>query len=240
MALALTFGCATSAPKALVEAHERFEQDVKSDSAQRDAVGLWNVKGSLERADQINRDQPGSPAAEAAARKALTDVHRWEWMAQIDTLDSTMERVANEADVTPPLQATRAAPRRTESEERIGALGLAVGTFGEVRQEAGVVKVRFANGALFDRGERDLKLAARARLELTGDALRRYPDARVRVVASTEYAQGDALAGLRAAQVREVLIEAGVPAQNVTATGHGGEEGRVEIVVQPLDVPPVR
>lgn len=48
------------------------------------------------------------------------------------------------------------------------------------------------------------------------------------------------MAALRAAQVREVLIEAGVPAQNVTSSGRGGEEGRLEIVVQPLDVPPVR
>jgi flagellar motor protein MotB len=231
MALALSLGCATTAPKALVEAHERFDQDVKSDAAVRDPVGLWNVKGSLERADALNEKHPGTPEAQAAARKALTDLHRWEWLAQMNQLDETMEKVANQAEIAPPLQATRIPTRRSESEERIGALGAAVGNLGEVRQEADLVKVRFAAGALFDRGERELKLAARARLEQTGDALRRYPDARVKVVA-----QGNELAAMQASQVRDVLIQAGVPAQNVIASGREGAEGRVEIVVQPLDV----
>src|SRR3954471_22079441 len=111
MALALSLGCATSAPKALVEAQDRFEQASKSDAAVRDAVGLWNVKGSIERAEQINRDRPGTPAADAAAREALADVHRWEWRARIDALDATMERVAKPADVEQPLQATRAPSR---------------------------------------------------------------------------------------------------------------------------------
>jgi len=72
-------GCASvGPPQALLEARARFDVDARSEAAERDFKGLWSVKGPLEEANRLYEKEPGSARSEAAARKALAEVHRWE------------------------------------------------------------------------------------------------------------------------------------------------------------------
>jgi outer membrane protein OmpA-like peptidoglycan-associated protein len=237
----LLVSCATVAPPlALIEARGRLEQAARSDAAKRDAGGLREAQDSLERATSVYESEPGSRRAEDAAIEALANVHRWELMVQVRTFDDAMAKATVADALIRPLQ-TGQFSRRSDSEAQIGALGAAVGALGEVRPEHGSVRLRFAAGALFEHGERELRLPARARLEQAGEAVQRYsPDARVRVVANAEGTAGSDLALERAAKVREALVASGVPGQNITATNRTGPTERLEIVIEPLDVPRAR
>jgi len=242
LVLMLGLGCATVAPpQALLEARSRFDTDVRSDAARSDFRGLWAVKQSLDDANRLYQTEPGSEHAQAAARRALAALSHWELMVQMEKLDQTMNAVAAADALSEPMNVGEFR-RHSESEESIGALGAAVRGLGEVKQDRGAVTLRFASGALFDRGERQLKVAAKVRLEQAAAAMKQFsPDARVRVVASAEEPAGASLAADRAREVRDCLVDSGVPAQNVISSSHGGaltpDRRQVEIVIEPLDLP---
>jgi outer membrane protein OmpA-like peptidoglycan-associated protein len=248
MLLCFGVSCATVAPpKDLVEARSRYDAALHSDQAKQDPRGLWGAKLSLDRANLAFDEAPGTPRAATAAREALTDIHRWEFLRQVARLDKAMQRF----EATEPPGGLELSmghfTRPTDSEQRIGALGAAVRGMGELKQDASGVTLRFASGALFERGQRELKLPARERLERAADAMQRYaPDARVRVVASIDYPfdseTNQTLAADRARAVRDELVDSGVPPQNITSSSHHlggryGEEQKVEIHIQPLHPP---
>ncbi len=246
--LAVGLSCATVAPPgALVEARARYDAALHSNGARQDPRGLWEAKSSLDRANRAFAAQPGSREATQAAREALTNIHRWEFMVQVAQLDKAMQRLEGTEGPSGAELSAGHFTRPTDTQARIGALGAAVRGLGELREDGTDLTLRFASGALFDRGDKELKLPARARLEQAAEAMQRYaPDARVRVVASVDFpadsATNQSLAADRARAVREYLVGSGVPPQNITSgsreTGAAyGDEQRLEIQIEPAASP---
>lgn len=230
--------CATAAPpKELSEARSLYQSAARSDAIHDDPYGLLEAEMSLEAADQAFAREPASAETFSAAREALTRIHRWQFMVQLERLDEAMERVL-EADALGEPYGTGHFNRRPDAQMRVGALCSAVGTRCGLKKDAESLTLEFPAGALFQHGDGELTAVARARLEQTAEALARHtPDARVRVVAEG-YTQLDPERAVdQARTVRDYLIEAGVAPDQVTFAMGGAtrsrERGRMAIVVQP-------
>lgn len=223
-------------PPELDEARSRYQTASKSDYVHDDPNGLEEARLYLDAANKSFAKAPGSAETVNWSREALTRIHRWQWMAQMRSLDKAMDQVM-EADAKMPQYATGHFNRRPDTEMRVGALGSAVGGLCDLHKEAESLTMRFAPGALFEPGESELRPPARARLEQAAEALVLHaPDARVSVSAGAWASIDPALAADQARSVREFLIESGVPVENIElvtgarALQHGQ---RVEIIVQP-------
>ncbi|MFO0750955.1 MAG: OmpA family protein [Myxococcota bacterium] len=124
-----------------------------------------------------------------------------------------------------------------------------------VENERGLV-ITMSSGVLFQSGKSQILPAASVRLTAIAGYLRLSPERKVIVEGHTDSAGPDSanmiLSQARADSVRAFLVSQGVPAERVTAVGHGESqpvadnatvEGRatnrrVEIVLAPLPVPP--
>ncbi len=250
IAVVLGLGCATVAPPgALVEARARYDAALGWSRANQDPAGLVQVKGLLDEASRVYAKEPGSKNAQRAAYRALNGFLRWQAavdMAQAELVSAPLERLGH-ADPAATELAEGHFIAHNDSQERIGALGAATTGLGDVQQNDQGVVVRIASHRLFPRRGALLSPQARSRLERTSTAMQRYaPDARVRVVASVDFPADSMLnqraATERARAVRDELVKAGVPPENVTFSNSrtavgAGEEPRVEILISPLNPP---
>jgi len=223
-------------PVELEEARSRYQTASKSEYVHEDPYGLEEARLYLDAANQSFVKAPGSAETVSWSREALTRIHRWQWMAQMKSLDKAMDSVM-EADAKMPQYATGHFNRRPDTEMRVGALGSAVGGLCDTHTGQQSLTMRFSANALFEPGERELRPPARARLEQAAEALVLHaPDSRVSVVNGAWASIDPALAADQARTVREFLIESGVPVENVelvTGSKAAHEGQRVEIIVEP-------
>ncbi|MFT3841171.1 MAG: hypothetical protein QM723_29535 [Myxococcaceae bacterium] len=237
LSLGWVAACTTVRPPVeLEEARSRYQTASRSDYVHDDPNGLEEARLYLDAANKSFAQAPGSAETVNASREALTRIHRWQWMAQMRSLDQAMNKVM-EADAKMPQYATGHFNRRSDAEMRVGALGSAVGGLCDLHREQQSLTMRFAPGALFLPGESELTPPARARLEQAAEAVVLHaPDARVSISPGA-WANVD-----QARTVRDLLIESGVAVENVElVTGaHAQHHGqRVEIMVAPpADVSP--
>ncbi len=229
--------CTTVQPPAeLEEARSRYQTASRSEYVHDDPYGLEEAKLWLDAANKAFEKAPSSAETVSWSREALTRVHRWQWMAQMKSLDQAMDTVLA-ADAKMPQYATGHFNRRPEAEMSVGALGSAVGGLCELRRGQQSLTMRFSPSSLFEPGERELRPPARAKLEQAAEALVLHaPDARVSIISGAWASIDPSLAADQARSVRDYLIESGVPVENIelvtgTKAAHQGQ--RVEIIVQP-------
>ncbi len=244
----LGLGCAPVAPPpALVEARARYDVALQSERARIDPKGLWAVKGSLDKANQAFAKEPQSKKTEAAAYRALNELLRWQAnvdVARAEAVTAPLEKLEASDPATRELALGRFTPR-TESDQRIGALGAAVEGMGSLKQEERGLVMHLASNKLFPPAGAELTAPAKHKLADTADAIARYaPDARVRVVASIDYPAestiNQAAAVKRARAVRDELVKTGVRPENISfgrADVAAPIDQQVDIVVEPLNPP---
>lgn len=254
-------GCATvGSPPELITARQALAR------AQARAVGryapyeLKRAEAALAQAEAVQRAAPRSDAAtdEAiAAERASEKARVASRVARgVEALEQARRRAERlRVNVARSEQASRERERRERDDTRVrverrraqvDALAKLQGFVGDVRHEGETSTVVVPARVLFVIGASKFRPGALQRLQAIADALAEGPSYRVLVdVTASAIGLGDTssyrLAKQRAARIREVLQDCGVPFESLVITHRAGETSLVRMVVseRPLALVPV-
>lgn len=264
---AVLAACAHSAPRELVSARDAYDQAAKGPAQKYTPAELHVARQELLRAERMFKDRGDAievrdqsyiaqRKAELAATLARIELLRQDIGAAAQQARQEQEQAAERTRAE--LAATQAAlaaerQRREEAEQRARTLSTDLARLASVKQDPRGTVITLSGSVLFASGKDTLLPAARQRLDQVAEALMRGdPKSQFVVEGHTDsrgsVAVNQALSRRRADAVRDYLIERGVPAERITAEGHGPDdpvadnktaEGRannrrVEIVVKPL------
>jgi outer membrane protein OmpA-like peptidoglycan-associated protein len=246
----LVVGCATSKPPPeLIDARNTYQRVSSGPTRELDPKELAAAKESLDRAEfafdngydyYYTRD-----VAYIAKRKAeLAEVQGKMIAAQREHADANQRLAELEAlEAKRKLEASRPDPVAKNYLEKLSKVA-------EVRQDDRGLVLTLAGGITFDSGKSTLRPEAKKRLDQIAESLKDMGARTVVVEGYTDATGSPAvnkrLSLARATEVRTYLLQEGIPAENVRATGLGPDRPvadnksakgraanrRVEIIVQ--------
>jgi outer membrane protein OmpA-like peptidoglycan-associated protein len=266
--IALLVACAHSTPRELVAARGAYEEAANGPARQYTPAELHVAKQELRRAEHMYKDRGdvhevrdqayiAQRKAELAATLARIELLRKDITAAAQQTRQQQEQAA--ARTRAELEAAQAAlaaerQAREQAEQRATSLNADLARLASVKQDPRGTVITLSGSVLFASNKYTLLPAARERLNQVADALMRGdPNSQFVVEGHTDsrgsVAVNQALSKNRANAVRDYLIERGVPADRITAEGHGSDNPvadnktadgrannrRVEIVVKPPD-----
>ncbi len=262
----LLVACAHETPRELVAARGAYEQAAAGPAKELTPAELHVARKSLLRAEQLYDDKGDTSVvrdqayialrkAELAAAKARTELAKREIATAGQQARLRKEQEA--ARTRTQLEATQQEliaerERRAAAEQRVAQVSSDLASLAAVKQDERGTVITLSGSVLFASGKYALLPAARTRLKQVADALMKGDPNTTFVVEGHTDSRGSkelnqVLSLNRANAVRDYLVERGVPAERITAEGHGAErpiadnssaEGRannrrVEIVVKP-------
>jgi outer membrane protein OmpA-like peptidoglycan-associated protein len=263
---AALLACAHSTPPELVSARDSYDQAASGPAQQYTPAELHIAKKELVRAERLYKDRGDvvevRDQSYIARRKAelATTLARIELLRRDLTSAGQQARQQQQqqaAATRAELQTTQAAlmterQRREEAEQRSKALSSDLARLASVKEDPRGTVITLSGSVLFASNKYMLLPAARERLNQVAQALLSGDPKTQFVVEGHTDSRGKAevnqvLSQNRADAVRDYLIERGVPAERITAEGHGADNPvadnktadgrannrRVEIVVKP-------
>ncbi|HEY8943441.1 MAG TPA: OmpA family protein [Polyangiaceae bacterium] len=269
--VALAMGCATSKPSAqLMNARSAYQRASESEATKVAPARVAAARQALDKAERAYRDDPGSfeekSLAYIAQRKAelaqayadLEMAERTQASAEALYQQRQVEMRANAQrsleETTTELESARRelavqGQARAEAEQRLTEALRNMEA--NVKQDATGTVITLGGAVLFETGKSRLMPMAERRLDKISGPLANIDPSQTIVVEGHTDSQGDEQMNMRlsqdrADQVRDRLIEQGVPAAQIRAIGRGEDEPiasndtaagrtinrRVEILVQ--------
>jgi outer membrane protein OmpA-like peptidoglycan-associated protein len=221
--------CQPAAPSSeLVTARRVYDQARQGAAAELDPAGVQDAQASLQAAEAVHEEAPGSNRernhAYIAIRKSELALSR----AREATALDEQERIARAQGA----EMSQAAVLRAEAELRqrerelgavLEAVAIAAAESGAMMaQEEGAVRV---TGVFFEAGSDELSPVARKQLDIIANQIESNPEASTVIEGFTD-ARGDETQNLelsqrRANAVREYLSSRGVDAERLEAVGLG-------------------
>lgn len=263
---AALLACAHSTPRELVAARDSYDQAANGPAQQYTPAELHIAHQELVRAERLYKDRGDvvevRDQSYIARRKAelATTLARIELLRRDLTSAGQQARQQQQqqaAATRAELEATQAAlvterQRREQAEQRSTKMAADLAQLASVKQDPRGTVITLNGSVLFASNKYVLLPAARERLDQVAQALMSGDPKTQFVVEGHTDSRGKAevnqvLSQNRADAVRDYLIERGVPAERITAEGHGADNPvvdnktadgrannrRVEIVVKP-------
>jgi outer membrane protein OmpA-like peptidoglycan-associated protein len=199
----------------------------QKEQAQHDAARAQRAKARAE-SDTVNA-QAGQAQAEADAAKSRSDAADAQAAtnkAKSDMADSQASSASALAAAQADADQSRQAAQQADADKAAMRLRLStqLNLILQTRDSARGLIVSMSD-VLFDTGKYSLKPGAREKLAKVAGILLAYPGLNIAVGGYTDNVGGDAmnqtLSENRAASVRDYLVEQGVAANSVSATGFG-------------------
>jgi len=264
--LSLLVACSHAAPRELVAARSAYEQAANGPARDFTPAELHVAKEELLRADKMFKDKGDVEIVRDQAYIAQRKAELAETLARLAMLKKAITAAKQQeeqqeeqaaAGTRAELETTQAAlsaerQRREQAEQRAAKLAADLTQLAAVKQDPRGTIITLSGSVLFASNKYALLPAARERLNQVATALLGGDPSSTFVVEGHTDSRGtpgvnQELSRNRANAVRDYLIERGVPAERITAEGHGPDvpvadnntaEGRannrrVEIVVKP-------
>lgn len=278
--VACALGCGSSPPpEQLQQARAAYSRAERSQARQLSPTELHEAKVALDHAERAYEHDNGSEKAKdfayIAQRKAelaqvqasTMDLQRQKQdmqAAQQQAQAKAAEEAKGELEMTrgeleqrnQALESERAARTAAEAEAQAALEELAAANAElQLREDARGTVITMPGTLMFATGQANLRPRSKAKLDTVADALREQGEKHIVVEGHTDSTGSEEtnmrLSMQRAEAVRDYLIEEGVPANRITATGVGparpvadnstpegrAENRRVEIVIEGAPMP---
>lgn len=264
--LTLLGACAHTAPSELVAARSAYQQAANGPARDYTPAELHIAEQELARAERMYKDKGDVTLVRDQAYIAQRKAELAEALARIElqrkavaaaTQQARLEEEQAAARTRAELEAAQTAllaerQGRQEAEQRVKKLSTDLAQLASVKEDPRGMVITLSGSVLFASNKYTLLPAARDRLNQVAEALLSGDPKTQFVVEGHTDSRGkpevnQTLSQNRADAVRDYLIEHGVPADRITAEGHGADNPvadnstadgrannrRVEIVVKP-------